>query len=90
MKNLKMGAVLAKKRRELGLTQREVAESIGMGTDMAWSLVERGHNTLSRFHFVAVSEILKIEVEDLIKLWTIEESKKIRKMIFDTPNERRA
>jgi transcriptional regulator with XRE-family HTH domain len=64
--NTPMGQFLAERRKQLGISQKEMAERVGMGTPMAWSLIERGVNKLPPKYFVSVARELRCYPGELI------------------------
>ena len=62
LKNL--GSLIKSKRKELGLTQAEVAESISVSSQH-YSRIERGEYTPSLQTFFKLAEVLKLDISDV-------------------------
>lgn len=71
-KNNLCGVKIAKKRKELGISQRELADRlqlIGLGVDKnAIQRIECGKRFVTDIELKALSETLKITVSDLLSL----------------------
>lgn len=63
-----LGNKIRELRDALGLAQRELAECIHVDTPFI-SKVEKGEKRIKRDHLAALSILLKIEEEELQKLW---------------------
>lgn len=74
MDTKKVGAFIAKCRKEKGLTQKQLAEAIGV-SDKSVSKWEAGANLPQSALFVPLCECLEIEVQELIKGEKIEKEK---------------
>ena len=67
--------ILKKRREELGLTQKQVSDIASMDIRM-YQRLESGERKLSRASFrtgVALADILKIDVHDLVSTQTVED-----------------
>jgi len=62
----RVGKAIAKQRLAVGLTQEEVAESLGIGNE-AVSRMERGINIPTITRLIEIAEMLNCEVADLIQ-----------------------
>src|SRR5688500_3186985 len=61
-----VGRVLAELRKERGLNQEDVAESVGVG-QAAWSKIERGDSALTVGQLFAASERMDLTAGDVLK-----------------------
>lgn len=61
-----LGAIMAMKRRNLGLTQEEVAKELDITTS-SWSRIERGETALNIEQLLLVCKLLNFKPSELLK-----------------------
>lgn len=78
---MKLGKFIRKRRIELNFSQRDLMFKLGLTSSQSISNVERGLVSLPIKHFKAISIVLKVPVEELVKMHTEDYSRKILKEV---------
>jgi transcriptional regulator with XRE-family HTH domain len=81
------GAFLRSRRLDLGLTQQEVGEALGVGFS-AVSALENGRIALAADKAEAMAEILKIDKEEMGRLYLRWSNPWVYKMIYNSRDRR--